>query len=35
LDKNDEIYSIRAVLEGYAAGLAAKQATSGDIRKLN
>ena len=30
-----EIYSMRAVLEGYAAGLAAKQITPKDIRKLN
>lgn len=31
----DEIYSIRAVLEGYAANLAAKHVTLNDIRKLN
>ena len=30
-----EIYSIRAVLEGYAAGLAAKQTTSEDVKKLD
>jgi DNA-binding GntR family transcriptional regulator len=30
-----EIYSIRAVLEGYAAGLSAKQTTLDDIKKLN